>query len=103
MRSAGFGRLADIIAGIAGALAAGLLVPQGGFMGGGFSGAVVAATLGAVAPLLLLRLFRRAWAKNSQPVWAWNSGPSAIPEESPCCENLDESSSSSRYCLLNLQ
>lgn len=59
-RSADFHRLADIIAGIAGALAAGVLVPQGGFMGGGFPTNAVAATLGAVALLLLRRLVRRA-------------------------------------------
>ena len=63
MQGTGFGLLGDILVGIVGALIAGALFPSLGLhLGGGILGAIIAATLGAVILLLIVRLIRQATA-----------------------------------------
>lgn len=55
------GILLNIVVGIVGAFIAGLLFPYAGLsLGGGIVGAIIAATLGAVILLFLIRLVKRA-------------------------------------------
>jgi uncharacterized membrane protein YeaQ/YmgE (transglycosylase-associated protein family) len=57
----GFGLLGDILIGVVGALIASALFPTLGLhLGGGLVSAIIAATLGAVILLLIVRLIRRA-------------------------------------------
>lgn len=57
----------DVVAGMIGALAGGVLVPESGFMGGSNAGILLASVLGAVAVLLSLHLLRRALLRVSGP------------------------------------
>ncbi len=57
----GFGLIGNIIVGIVGALIAGWLLPQVGFvLVGGFIAAISNAVIGAVILLLIIGLFKRA-------------------------------------------
>jgi uncharacterized membrane protein YeaQ/YmgE (transglycosylase-associated protein family) len=59
-RGAGFGLLADIVLGIVGAFIGGRLFRLLGFAAGhGWIGSIVTAFVGAVAVLLVVRLFSR--------------------------------------------
>lgn len=61
VKGSGSGLLTDIIVGIAGSWLAGFALPRMGIsIGGGWIGAIIAATAGAVVLLLLIRLIRRA-------------------------------------------
>ena len=56
----GFGLLGNIGIGIVGAFIANLLLPRLGLsLGGGIVGSIIAATLGAVVLLLLIRVIKR--------------------------------------------
>lgn len=60
MGGGGFGLLGDIVVGVAGAVAGGFLFRLFGISLGGLMGAIVTATLGAVALLYGIRLIKRA-------------------------------------------
>jgi uncharacterized membrane protein YeaQ/YmgE (transglycosylase-associated protein family) len=63
VQGTGFGLLGDIFVGIIGALAAAAVLPILGLsLGGGMIAAIIAATLGAVTLLLVVRLIRQASA-----------------------------------------
>jgi uncharacterized membrane protein YeaQ/YmgE (transglycosylase-associated protein family) len=60
VRGGGFGILANIVVGIAGALIGGFLLPRlGVFIGGGIVPSIVNATAGAVILLVIIGLVRR--------------------------------------------
>lgn len=60
VKGGGFGLLGDIVVGIVGAFVGGWLLPRLGLhLGAGFVPAIVSATAGAIALLLVLRLIRR--------------------------------------------
>jgi uncharacterized membrane protein YeaQ/YmgE (transglycosylase-associated protein family) len=57
----GFGLLGNIVVGIVGAFIASFLFPLAGLsLGGGYAGAIISATLGAVILLFLIRVIKRA-------------------------------------------
>jgi len=58
-RGSGFGLLGDIIVGVIGALLGGFLFGLVGLVSFGLLGSLVTATVGAVAFLYLVRLFKR--------------------------------------------
>ncbi|HXW25506.1 MAG TPA: GlsB/YeaQ/YmgE family stress response membrane protein [Xanthobacteraceae bacterium] len=59
VRGTGFGIVADVCIGIVGALIASWLFPRlGAHLGGGLLGRIVAAAVGAILLLLILRLVR---------------------------------------------
>ena len=58
-RGSGFGLLGDIIIGVIGALLGGVLFGLVGLVSFGLLGSLVTATVGAVAFLYLVRLFKR--------------------------------------------
>lgn len=61
VRGGGFGLLGDLVVGILGALVGGFLFRLlGVFPGNGIEGALITSLVGAIALLLLFRLFRRA-------------------------------------------
>ena len=65
VKGTGYGLIGDIIVGIVGAFIAGVLFPRLGLgltLGGGVIGAIVAATIGAVVLLLIVRLVRQMTA-----------------------------------------
>ena len=63
VQGTGFGLLGDIFVGIVGALVAAVVFPILGLnLGGGIIAAIMAATLGAVTLLLIVRLIRQASA-----------------------------------------
>jgi uncharacterized membrane protein YeaQ/YmgE (transglycosylase-associated protein family) len=63
VQGTGFGLLGDIFVGIVGALVAAALFPTLGLnLGGGTIAAMVAATLGAVSLLVIVRVIRQASA-----------------------------------------
>ena len=65
VQGTGYGLIGDIVVGIVGALIAGALFPRLGLgltRGGGVIGAIVAATIGAVILLLIVRLVRQMTA-----------------------------------------
>jgi len=60
VQGTGFGLIGDIVIGIVGAFIASLLFPTFGIhLGTGMVGAIVAATLGAILLLVVVRLFKR--------------------------------------------
>ena len=65
VQGTGFGLLGDIVIGIVGALITSVLFPKLGIgltFGGGLIGAIVAATIGAVILLLIVRIVRQITA-----------------------------------------
>ncbi|WP_425043154.1 GlsB/YeaQ/YmgE family stress response membrane protein [Primorskyibacter sp. S87] len=61
MQGSGFGLIGNIVVGIVGAFAAGLIFPALGFsVGGGFFASVFHATIGAVILLVLINLIRKS-------------------------------------------
>lgn len=61
MKGRGFGILGNVIVGIVGAFAAGMIFPTLGFaVGGGFLASVFHATIGAVILLFVIGLIRKA-------------------------------------------
>ena len=58
-RGSGFGLLGDIIVGVIGALLGGFLFGLVGLVSFGLLGSLVTATVGAIAFLYLVRLFKR--------------------------------------------
>jgi uncharacterized membrane protein YeaQ/YmgE (transglycosylase-associated protein family) len=59
MKGSGFGLIGNLIVGIIGALLGGLLFSAVGLAATGHLGELVAATVGAIALLFLIQLFRR--------------------------------------------
>jgi uncharacterized membrane protein YeaQ/YmgE (transglycosylase-associated protein family) len=65
IQGTGFGLIADILIGIAGAMIAAVLFPllgAGLTLGGGVVGAIIVATIGAVILLLIVRVIRQVMA-----------------------------------------
>ncbi|MCM2562762.1 GlsB/YeaQ/YmgE family stress response membrane protein [Lutimaribacter sp. EGI FJ00015] len=61
MQGGGYGLLGNVAMGIVGAFVAGLILPRIGLeIGGGFLGAIINATIGAVIVIFLIRLIKRA-------------------------------------------
>ena len=61
VQGTGFGLIGDILIGIVGALIANTLFPSLGLsLGGGLFASIIAATVGAVLLLLIVRLIRQA-------------------------------------------
>ena len=61
MRGGGFGVVGDLLLGVAGAVFGGFLFSQLGLSaGGGFIGALIVATIGAVVLLFLVRMVKHA-------------------------------------------
>jgi uncharacterized membrane protein YeaQ/YmgE (transglycosylase-associated protein family) len=71
LQDTGFGAVGDLVIGVIGGFGAGWLLPNFGIQfGGGITSAIVSATLGAVALLVLVRLLRGG------NVWRGSPGPS---------------------------
>jgi uncharacterized membrane protein YeaQ/YmgE (transglycosylase-associated protein family) len=60
VKGGGFGIIGDIVVGIIGAVIGGFLAGLLGLHFGGIIGSLVTATIGAVALITVLRMFRRA-------------------------------------------
>jgi uncharacterized membrane protein YeaQ/YmgE (transglycosylase-associated protein family) len=60
MRGGGYGLVGDLVIGVIGALIGGPLLGAFGIYAGGLIGSLVAATIGAVVLLFLIRLIKRA-------------------------------------------
>ncbi|MGE5341176.1 MAG: GlsB/YeaQ/YmgE family stress response membrane protein [Candidatus Omnitrophota bacterium] len=59
VKGSGFGIIGDIVVGIIGALIGGLIFRSMGMPWGGFLGAIIVATIGAIILIFILRLIRR--------------------------------------------
>jgi uncharacterized membrane protein YeaQ/YmgE (transglycosylase-associated protein family) len=60
MKGGGYGLVGDIIVGIIGAFIGGWLFGRLGIAAGGISGMIIAATVGAIILIALLRMIKRA-------------------------------------------
>jgi uncharacterized membrane protein YeaQ/YmgE (transglycosylase-associated protein family) len=74
VQGTGFGLIGDLVIGVVGAFIGGWLLPQLGIhLGAGMINAIINATLGAVALLFVIRLFRggfgAGWGRRGGSRW----------------------------------